>query len=98
MDAWILRLKDAYDAGYYQTEPAEYAQTPFPWQNKTCKDCPFWSNGLCQVFVEYRVPQAHTCTYFDLWNRKAAQTIIEEQPAQGPNRWWEWFNDRGATR
>ena len=98
MDTWILRLKDAYDAGYYRTEPAEHAQTLFPWQNKTCKDCPFWSNGHCRVFVEYRVPQAHTCMYFDLWNRKAAQTLIEEQPTPGLNRWWEWFNDRGATR
>jgi hypothetical protein len=98
MDAWIHRLKDAYDAGYYQTEPAKHAQTSFPWQNRSCNDCPFWSNGNCRVFVEYRAPLAHTCMYFDPWNRKAAQTIIEERQAQGLNRWWEWFNDRGATR
>ena len=51
MDTWVYRLKDAYDAGYYKTEPAVEAQTPFPWQNKTCKDCPFWANGVCHVFT-----------------------------------------------
>jgi hypothetical protein len=98
MDAWILRLKEAYDAGYYQTEPAEHAQTPFPWQGKTCKDCPFWTNSICQVFAEYRSAAAHTCVYFDPWNRKTAQSAIRERQEEGFRRWWDWFNDRGATR
>lgn len=44
IDAWVYCLKKAYDAGYYRTEPAVDEQTPFPWQNKFCRDCPFWSD------------------------------------------------------
>jgi hypothetical protein len=98
MDAWIGRLKAGYDAGYYKTEAAEGQQTPFPWQNKTCKDCPFWVNSVCQVLAEYRSPEAHTCIYFDPWNRETARNMIREHQEQGFRRWWEWFNDRGATR
>lgn len=39
MDAWVYRLKAAYEAGYYQTEPAVRDQSPFPWHNKTCARC-----------------------------------------------------------
>ena len=95
---WITRLKGAYEAGYYKTETDEGAQTSFPWQNMSCKDCPFWSNSVCQVFAEYRSSTAHTCSYYDPWNRNTAQTIIQERQWQGFRRWWEWFNDRGATR
>ena len=98
MEQWVLRLKDAYDAGYYKTERAEGMQTSFPWSRKTCKDCPFWSNSICQVFAEYKSSAAHTCSYFDPWNRTTAQSIIQERQWQGFRRWWEWFNDRGATR
>jgi hypothetical protein len=89
MDAWIYRLKAAYDAGYYRTEPAEGAQTLFPWQNKTCKDCPFWGNGICRVFEEYRGPQAHTCTYFDEPNREHARAILQKRELHALQRWWE---------
>jgi hypothetical protein len=98
MDTWVVNLKKAYEAGYYRTEPGEGEQTTFPWQNKTCKNCPFWSNSICQVFAEYRSSTSHTCSYFDPWNRAAAQNIIQERQWQGFRRWWEWFNDRGATR
>lgn len=98
MDGWMLKLKAAYDAGYYRTEIEPALQSPFPWQNKSCKDCPFWSNSICQVFAEYRSSTAHTCSHFDPWNRDAAQNIIRERQWQGFRRWWEWFNDRGATR
>jgi hypothetical protein len=98
MDAWVYRLKDAYQAGYYRTEPAEGTQTPFPWLNKSCRDCPFWINSICQVHAEYRGPLAHTCSYFDPWNREQAQTIMRERQWQGIRRWWEWLNDQGAAR
>jgi hypothetical protein len=98
MDEWINRLKAAYDAGYYTTEAADGAQTPFPWQNKSCRDCPFWANSVCQVHAEYRGPLAHTCIYFDAANRPAAQSIIQGRRPEGVRRWWEWFNDRGAMR
>ena len=97
MDAWMDDLQAAHDAGYYRTEAAEGRQTVFPWANKTCKDCPFWSSGICDVRAEYRWPSAHTCRYFDPWNRSTAQTLIEARRWQGFRRWWEWFNDRGAT-
>lgn len=97
MEPWIERLKAACDAGYYKTEAAEGAQTGFPWQNKTCRDCPFWSNGICQVFAEYRSANTYTCSYFDAWNRKEAQAIILERRWHGYRSWWHWFNDRGAV-
>ena len=92
MDSWVYRLKAAYEAGYYQTEAAVGEQTAFPWQNKTCKDCPFWVNSVCQVFAEYRAAYAHTCIYFDASNRSAAQGIVRERQVQGFQRWWEWLN------
>ena len=101
MDAWVYRLRDAYDAGYYKTEQAEEAQTGFPWQNKTCRDCPFWSNSICRVFAEYRDPASHTCSHFDPWHRAAGETILVERQTQGIRKWWDWFNDqnnRGAAR
>ena len=48
-EAWMARLKAAYDAGYYRTEAAEGEQTRFPWQDRTCGDCPFWSRNTCLV-------------------------------------------------
>ena len=97
-DTWVQTLKAGYEAGYYRTEAAIGEQMQFPWQGKTCKDCPFWANSICQVFAEYRSSTAHTCSYFDPWNRQQAQAIIQERQWQGFRRWWEWFNDRGATR
>ena len=98
MESWIYRLKDAYDACYYRTDAASQAQMSFPWQNKTCADCPFWNNSVCQVHVEYRNPDAHTCAFFDPWNREAARAMMTERQWGGFRQWWEWFNDRGATR
>jgi hypothetical protein len=97
-DDWLIRLKCAYDVGYYKTEAAEGMQTTFPWQNKTCQDCPFWSNSICQVNEEYRSAAAHTCLYFDPWNRQKAKSVIQERQQRGFQRWWDWYNDRGATR
>jgi hypothetical protein len=82
----MYRLKRAYDAGYYRTEPAADEQTPFPWQNKFCRDCPFWSDGFCFVFGEYRGPLAHTCTYFNPVHREAAQRIIQDRHSQAFHR------------
>ncbi len=92
--AWLLRLKEAADWGYYKTEPAIEEQTGFPWQNKTCRHCPFWANGICRVHAEYRPATAHTCTYFDDSRREAAHDIIRERQMQGYRRWWDWFNSR----
>lgn len=95
---WLVRLKAAYEAGFYRTEEAVGAQSAFPWQNKTCKNCPFWSNSYCQVHGEYRNAAAHTCSYFDEKNRTAAREHIQERQWRSYRRWWEWFNDRGALR
>lgn len=97
-DPWVYRLKQACDAGYYRTEAADGEQTAFPWQNKTCKDCPFWANNICQVFAEHRTGTSHTCVYFDGGNREQAQMMIQERNAEGLRRWWERFNDRGIVR
>ncbi len=98
MDAWIIRLKAAVDSGYYRAEEAREEQVSFPWQNKTCRDCPFWANSICQVFADYRGSMTHTCGYFDPWNHAAAERRIQTRQWQGFRRWWEWYNDRGASR
>jgi hypothetical protein len=76
-EPWLLRLRAAYRAGFYKTESAVGKQERFPWQGKTCGDCPFWSNNQCSVFIERRSPLAHTCCYFDRANRAAARELIE---------------------
>lgn len=91
LDAWVYRLKEACDAGYYRTEVAEGHQTGFPWQNKACRDCPFWSNNYCQVWEGYRWPTTHTCTYFDPWNREAGYDVIQHRHENLLRRWWDWF-------
>lgn len=97
-EAWVTSLKTAYDAGYYRTESAVEAQLHFPWQNKSCQDCPFWANNTCRVHDEYRSSDTHTCSYFDPWNRTHALAIIQERQWQGFRRWWEWFNDHNVNR
>lgn len=91
---WLVRLRAGCEAGYYKTEAALGQQIGFPWQNKTCSDCPFWSNSVCRVHAEYRASAAHTCIYFDELNREAADEIIRERQWQGYRRWWDWFNSR----
>ena len=86
---WLTRLKAGYDAGYYRTETDEVSQIPFPWQNKTCKDCPFWLNNVCRVDAVQRSGDAHTCIYFDEANRDAARRIISERMAQVRRAWWD---------
>lgn len=87
----LARLKAGYDAGYYRTESAEGEQTPFPWAGKTCKDCPFWKNSMCQVFAEYRSSLAHTCVYFDEPNHAVARELIAKgKGAAAAERDWPW--------
>jgi hypothetical protein len=75
-EGWVLRLRRAYEAGYYRTEAATGEQTRFPWQGKTCADCPFWGDSVCFVHNERRSSAAHTCTYFDAPNRDRGHGII----------------------
>jgi len=97
-DDWLSRLKAGYDAGYYKTEVARGEQSQFAWQNKNCRDCPFWTNCICQVYAAYRSPTDHTCSYFDPWNRPAAKAIVQERQWQGLRRWWERFNGADSTQ
>ncbi len=65
-EEWMLGLKRAYEAGYYKTEPATDEQERFPWQDKSCRDCPFWlDTEWCEVFAREQHPTVHTCSYFD---------------------------------
>jgi|SRR5947209_4211082 len=95
---WLLRLKTAYEAGYYRTEASLSEQTPFPWQNKTCSHCPFWTRGTCMVHREYRHAAAHTCTYFDPARHDAARRMIAQDNARAFDQWWEEFNRRQPRR
>ena len=45
MDTWILRLKAAYDAGYYKTEPAVDEQTLLPWPTQASRWRASWLIG-----------------------------------------------------
>jgi hypothetical protein len=65
VEDWLLKLKAAYEAGYYRTESAEGQQETFPWQNKLCRDCPFWINDICQVDLRRCQGFSDTCAYFD---------------------------------
>ncbi len=88
-EAWLLRLKAGYDAGYYKTEAAEGRQVPFPWQNKTCRDCPFWLNNVCRVDAVQRSGDASTCRYFDPQNHDIAKRVIAERARQIRRMWWD---------
>jgi len=85
---WLQRLKAAYAAGYYRTEAAEDEQTPFPWQDHTCGDCPFSAQNICLVHeLVHEAPRpanAHTCRYFDRAHREEARALIRR-------RRWEWL-------
>lgn len=78
-EAWLERLKEAYEAGYYRTEAAVDEQTAFPWQNRTCGDCPFWMHSICLVDEVARPANAHTCRYFDRPNREDARALIRRR-------------------
>ena len=86
---WVLRLKAGYEAGYYKTEAATGMQSRFPWQNRTCRDCPFWLNNVCRVDAAPRSPDAHTCMYFDSVNHEAAKQIIDRRMQQVRRAWWD---------
>ena len=86
-ETWAINLKTAFEAGYYRTESADAEQTPFPWQNKTCADCPFWLNNVCRVHAGPRDPEQHTCSYFDAAHRQEAQRIIDTR-MQAVRKMW----------
>jgi len=77
LESWMLRLKAAYEAGYYRTEAAEGEQTRFPWQDRTCGDCPFWAHNICLVRATRRGAGDATCRYFDPCNHAEAASIIQ---------------------
>mgnify|MGYP001461379038 CR=1 FL=1 len=77
VEPWMIRLKTAFQAGYYRTETAEGSQTRFPWQDRTCGDCPFWVSNVCLVRGARRGARDATCRYFDPWNHPEAESIIQ---------------------
>ena len=78
-EIWLVRLKAAYEAGYYRTETAEDAQTPIPWRQHTCGDCPFWMHDICLVHETPRPANAHTCRFFDRAHRDEARAAIRRR-------------------
>jgi len=76
---WLRRLKQAYEAGYYRTEAAEDEQERFPWQNRTCGDCPFWVRDMCLVHDVTRPANAHTCRYDDRPHREEGRVLIRRR-------------------
>ena len=86
-EGWLLRLRAAYEGGFYKTEAAVGEQVPFPWQGKTCGDCPFWNDSRCGVFNERRSALAHTCCYFDESNRAAGREVVSSHQAPSTFPW-----------
>jgi len=78
-EEWLRRLTQAYAAGYYRTEAAEEEQTRFPWQNRTCGDCPFWARDICLVHETPRPANAHTCRYDDRPHREEGRALIQRR-------------------
>ncbi len=76
-EEWMLRLKAGFEAGYYKTEEDGARQTRFPWQDRTCGDCPFWEHNSCRVRQARRGAFDATCRYFDEWNYPEAESIIQ---------------------
>jgi hypothetical protein len=77
VEPWMVRLKAAVEAGYYRTEADEARQTRFPWQDRTCGDCPFWVPNTCLVRGTRREARDATCRYFDPWHHPEAESIIQ---------------------
>ncbi|MGH2441723.1 MAG: hypothetical protein ACRDFX_00985 [Chloroflexota bacterium] len=92
MDEWIIKLRSAVEAGYYRTEVAAGEQTRFPWQGKTCGDCPFWHQRVCAIYETDRSPESHTCAYFDDANRAAGTDLLARRRRVAFRRWWDGFN------
>ena len=93
-EPWMLRLKAAYEAGYYRTEAAVDEQTRFPWQNRTCGDCPFWAHNTCLVRSARRGAGDATCRYFDPWNHAEAESIIQYNRI--PSAYVDYDEDQAA--
>jgi hypothetical protein len=87
-EPWAIKLKAAYEAGYYRTETAVEDQTRFPWQGKTCKDCPFWLNRVCRVYATQRDGDAHTCSYFDATHHPEERRLIDARMHAVRRIWW----------
>lgn len=87
VEPWMIRLKAAVDAGYYRTEAAMGEQTRFPWQDRSCGDCPFWMSNTCIVRGARRGARDATCRYFDSWNHPEAESIIQYNKIR-PLRTW----------
>jgi len=92
VEPWMVRLKAAFEAGYYRTEADADRQTRFPWQGRACGDCPFWAPNTCLVRGTRREARDATCRYFDPWNHPEAESIIQYnkirpwQPQVAPHR------------
>jgi hypothetical protein len=97
-EPWVLKLRAAYEAGYYKTEAAPDEQTGFPWQNEACQDCTVWCSNRCRVYSDYRRATADACTCFDPGNHSEAQPMLHGHSCHGFRRWWQWLTGRGSTR
>lgn len=89
IEPWMLRLKAACEAGYYRTEADVDRQEHFPWQNKHCGDCPFWSNEVCRVYAERRAAVAPTCATFDRATDMPARQDLDERVSALLRAWQE---------
>lgn len=91
------KLKAAVEAGYYKTEESLEDQTPIPWAQKNCSDCPFFKNDICRVKGVSRNPDDHTCKYFDDANHSEAQKIIDAHASPWWDWFWGWYQDAAKT-
>jgi hypothetical protein len=85
-DQWLLKLKAAYQGGYYRTEADVEYQSGFPWQSRRCDDCPFWMNDVCQVTLTRCFSGDVPCAYFDPLDHEEARRLIVERLRAGWKR------------
>lgn len=97
-EPWLVRLKQLVEAGRYRTEEAEAEQEPFPWQGKSCGDCPFWlDSDWCDVYAMDRPAREHTCGYFDDERRRFARRILDQRAELSRRRFFDWRSGNGVT-
>jgi hypothetical protein len=96
-ERWLDRLQAACEAGLYRTESEPEQQMRFPWQDKHCRECPFWMNDVCQVDLRACTAEDPPCAFYDPPNFVLGRAAIEERlRAAWRGRWHEEYRWKGA--
>ena len=78
-EPWLLRLKAAYQAGYYQTEADCEYQTPIPWSAREKTERHVLSAISRRVVVAWRASHALTASPFSATTYRRGSTAPVEE-------------------